>query len=88
MPCIIVKRLQNRELKVKPLMQNIESLRIVFFCIIWEAFVQYYMVSTRTGKAGKMGRHFPIREKSGDFEQTGKAIEFQTNIICFLVIFK
>ena len=60
-------------------------------------------VPTRTGKPGKMGRHFPVREKSGNFEQTGKVREksgkitqntgklreFQTNIIIyFLVIFK
>ena len=29
-------------------------------------------VLTQTGKPGKMGRHFPVREKSGSFEQTGK----------------
>ena len=29
-------------------------------------------VPTRTGKPGKMGRHFPVREKSVNFEQTGK----------------
>ena len=29
-------------------------------------------VPTRTGKPGKIGRHFPVREKSGNFEQTGK----------------
>ena len=35
-------------------------------------------VPTRTakpGKPGKMGRHFPVREKSGNFEQTGKVRE-------------
>ena len=32
-------------------------------------------VPTRTGKPGKMGRHFPVREKSGNFEQTGKVGE-------------
>ena len=51
----------------------------------------------------KMGRHFPVREKSGNFEQTGvvrvtsgkitqntgKFSEFQTSIICYcLVIIK
>ena len=54
-------------------------------------------VPTRTGKPGKMGRHFPVREKSGNFDQTGKVREksrkitqntgklreFQTNIICY-----
>ena len=30
---------------------------------------------TRTGKPGKMGRHFPVGEKSGNFEQTGKVRE-------------
>ena len=46
-----------------------------------------------------MGRHFPVREKWGNFEQTGKVREyhtkywkiqeFQTNIICyFSAIFK
>ena len=34
-----------------------------------------YRVLTRTGKPGKMGRHFPVREKSGNFEQTGKVRE-------------
>ena len=29
-------------------------------------------VPTRTGK---MGKHFPVREKSGNFEQTGKVRE-------------
>ena len=35
-------------------------------------------VPTRTGKPGKpgkMGRHFPVREKSGNLEQTGKVRE-------------
>ena len=57
-------------------------------------------VPTRTGKPGKMGRHFPVREKLGNFEQTGKFRENHTKywkiqgildryIICyFLVIFK
>ena len=41
-------------------------------------------VPTRTGK---MGKHFPVREKSGNFEQTGKVgkshkiLEFEINII-------
>ena len=37
------------------------------------------MVPTRTGnqgKSGKMGRHFPVREKSGNFVKTGKVREF------------
>ena len=32
-------------------------------------------VPTRTGKPGKMGRHFPVREKSGNFDDTGKVSE-------------
>ena len=32
-----------------------------------------YMVPTRTGK---MGQHFPVREKSGNFAKTGKVREF------------
>ena len=35
-------------------------------------------VPTRTGKPGKRGRHFPVREKSGNFEQTGKVWENHT----------
>ena len=38
-------------------------------------FPQINRVPTRTGKPGKMGRHFPVREKSGNFEQTGKVRE-------------
>ena len=36
-------------------------------------------VPTRTGKPGKMRRHFPVREKSGNFEQTGKVGETTQN---------
>ena len=57
-------------------------------------------VPTQTGKPGKMGRHFPVREKSGNFEltgkvreksgkitqNTGKLREFQTNIICYFLV--
>ena len=35
-------------------------------------------VPTGTGTPGKMGRHFPVREKSGNFEQTGKVRENHT----------
>ena len=56
-------------------------------------------VPTRTGKPGKMERHFPVREKSGNFEQTGKVRENHTKYwktqgisekfyLLFLVIFK
>ena len=34
-----------------------------------------FMVPTGTGnqgKPGKMGRHFPVREKTGNFVKTGK----------------
>ena len=37
------------------------------------------MVPTGTGnqgKPGKMGRHFPVREKSANFVKTGKVREF------------
>ena len=34
------------------------------------------MVPTRTGILGKMGEHFPVRKKSGNFAKTGKAWEF------------
>ena len=34
------------------------------------------MVPTRTGKPGKMRKLFPVREKSGNFEQTEKVREF------------
>ena len=31
------------------------------------------MVPSRTGKPGKTGEHFPVREKSGNFAKTGKS---------------
>ena len=57
------------------------------------------LAKTWTVKPGKMGRHFPVREKSGNFKQTGKVRENHTknwNIdeisekcsLLFLVIFK
>ena len=43
-----------------------------------------YRVPSRTGKPGKMGSHFPVREKSGKITQnTGKLGEFEINIICY-----
>ena len=33
-----------------------------------------------------MGRHFPVRKKSGNFEQTGKVREFQTNVIYYILV--
>ena len=32
----------------------------------------FLRVLTWTGKLGKMGRHFPVTEMSGNFDQTGK----------------
>ena len=34
------------------------------------------MVPTWTGKPGKIRKPFPVSEKSGNFEQTGKVGEF------------
>ena len=83
----------------KPLRTPLLAWQFLQSEINWDIF----RVPTRTGKPGKMGRHFPVREKSGNFEQTGKVREksgkitqntgklreFQTNIIFyFLVIFK
>ena len=45
---------------------------------LFDGYVVCDRVPTRTGKPGKpgkMGRHFPVREKSGNFEQTGKVRE-------------
>ena len=43
------------------------------------SWVRVTRAPTRTGKPAKMGRHFPVREKSGNFEQTGKVRENHTN---------
>ena len=51
------------------------------FSTFWVKFGHKGRVPTRngkTGKPGKMGRHFPVREKSGNFEQTGKVKENHT----------
>ena len=45
---------------------------------------RYDMVPTRTGnqgKPGKMERHFPVREKSGNFVKTGKVREFYSKYL-------
>ena len=49
--------------------------------LCWKGYItasHLNRVPTRTGKPGKMGRHFPVREKSGNFEQTGKVRENHT----------
>ena len=56
----------------------------MFFCLseknLWKSFSSHKIrVPTRTGrKPGKMGKHFPVREKSGNFDQTGKVRENHT----------
>ena len=35
-----------------------------------------WFLPTRTGKPGKTGEHFPVREKSGNFAKTGKVRKF------------
>ena len=40
--------------------------------------MQYNMVPTGTGKPGKMGRHFPVREKARFTQNTGKIIKNYT----------
>ena len=63
----------------------LRSLLSDFICESVDTFIGYYfsysttMVPTGTGnqgKPGKMGRHFPVREKSGNFVKTGKVREF------------
>ena len=51
---------------------------------------EFFRVPTRTGKLGKMERYFPVGEKSGNFEETGKVGEnhtkyWKTNVfvICY-----
>ena len=62
-------------------------------------FVRVPTWTGKSGKPGKMGRHFPVREKSRNFEQTGKVRENHTKYwkmeinwdkyyLIFLVIFK
>ena len=66
---------------------------------MYGACLHLFRVPTQTGKPGKMGRHFPVREKSGNFEQTEKVRENHTKYwkteinwdkyyLIFLVIFK
>ena len=55
------------------------SFVVPHFVVVWSVYS--YRVPTRTGKPGKpgkMGGHFPVREKSGNFEQTGKVRENHT----------
>ena len=78
---------------------------LVHLILYWQGtfiFRKYFYINrvpTRTGKPGKMGRHFPVREKSGNFEQTGKVRENHTKYwktetnwdkyyLTFLVTFK
>ena len=39
------------------------------------------MVPTWTGKLAKKGRHFPVRENSGNFKQTGNVRENHKKIM-------
>ena len=59
------------------------QLFVVYVVDQWslQTVINICRVPTRTGKPGKpgkMGRHFPVREKSGNFEQTGKVRENHT----------
>ena len=43
--------------------------------------VDIFRVPTRTGKTGKMGWHFPVREKSGNFEQVPWVPTYSSSIM-------
>lgn len=47
------------------------------FCSV-EYMDHVIVVPTSTGKPRKVGKHFPVREKSENFGQTGKVREFYT----------
>ena len=49
-----------------------------YFPLLNHKMKPIYRIPTKTGKPGKMRRHFPVREKSGNFEQTGKVRENHT----------
>ena len=42
----------------------------------WQVISMVPTATGNQGKPGKMGRHFPVREKSGNFVKTGKVREF------------
>ena len=62
------------ELEFRPPPNAVSAVAVSIY--IYSVYI--YRVPTRTGKPGKMGRHFPVREKSGNFEQTGKVRENHT----------
>ena len=58
---------------------KVRSTGIKFYFVLSQKCISNKVrVPTRTGKPGKIGRHFPVREKSGNFEQTGKVRENHT----------
>ena len=68
-PCVVGACMQER----RPLKR---VLRILLESIL--VFVHRHRVPTQTGKPGKMERHFPVREKSGNLnrlEKSGKIMQ-------------
>ena len=70
-----------------------------YFFIYLRTKINHQQGSHSDWKTWKMGRHFPVREKSGNFEQTGKVRENHTKYwknekisdkyyLIFLVTFK
>ena len=58
---------------------NFQKAKLIFFHLFF--IFDQDGVPTRPGKPGKMGRHFPVREKSGNFHQTGKVRENHTKYL-------
>ena len=92
-----------REIDYKILHGETASRKASFTCTItFAVFLPFNRVPTRTGKTGKpgkMGRHFPVREKSQGIlnrleksgkttQNTGKLRKFQKKIIYLSMIFK
>ena len=48
---------------------------LLYIYILYNSILRVPTRTGKPGKPGKMGRHFPVREKSGNFEQTGKVRE-------------
>ena len=50
--------------------------KFILFKLRWLTWWVVHMVPTWTGKPREMRNLFPVREKSGNFEQTGEVSEF------------
>ena len=75
---IELQKAREKRYKEKKMWDILREVRLLTYLKKSNYNFNLHRVPTQTGKPGKMEKLFPVREKSGNFVQTGKVREIWT----------